>query len=97
MFLLFYNYFTIIESLQFPVLQILQFTLPSPSIFQLLLTFGLYYKHMTIVNYASSIVDKLGASLTDDARVVIYDHHMFIVQATGVTHNDCHMTIKIFL
>ncbi len=22
-----------------------------------------------------------GASLTDDARAVIYDHHMFIVQA----------------
>jgi hypothetical protein len=37
---------------------------------------------MTIVNYASSIVDKLGASLADDARVVIYDGHMFIVQAT---------------
>ncbi len=43
---------------------------------------GLYYKHMTIVNYASIIVNKLGASLTDDARVIIYDRHMFIVQAT---------------
>jgi hypothetical protein len=37
---------------------------------------------MTIVNYASSIVNKLGALLTDNARVLIYDHHVFIVQAT---------------
>jgi len=42
---------------------------------------GLYYKHVTIVNYASSDVNKLKASLNDDARVVIYDRHMFIVQA----------------
>jgi hypothetical protein len=28
------------------------------------------------VNYDSSIVNKLGASLTDDARVVIYNCHM---------------------
>jgi hypothetical protein len=41
-------------------------------------------KHTTIVNYASSIVDKLEALLTDDARVVNYDHHVFIVQATDV-------------
>jgi hypothetical protein len=44
---------------------------------------GLYYKHMTIVNYASSIINKLDALLTDDARVTIYDRHVFIVQATG--------------
>ncbi len=44
---------------------------------------GLYYIHITIVNYDSSTVDELGASLIDDARVIIYDHHMFIVQATG--------------
>ncbi len=44
---------------------------------------GLYYKPMTIVNDDARIVNKLEASLTDDARVVIYDHHMFIVQATG--------------
>jgi hypothetical protein len=37
-----------------------------------------------IINYASSIVNKLKALLTDDARVVIYDHHVFIVQATDV-------------
>jgi hypothetical protein len=37
---------------------------------------------MTIVNDDSGVVNKLEASLTDDSRVVIYDHHMFIVQAT---------------
>ncbi len=40
---------------------------------------GLYYKDITIVNDDSSIVNKFGASFTDAARVVIYDHHMFIV------------------
>jgi hypothetical protein len=39
---------------------------------------------MKIVNDDSRVVNKLGASLTDDARVIIYDRHMFIVQATGV-------------
>ena len=33
---------------------------------------------MMIVNGNSGNVNKLGASLTDDARVVIYDCHMFI-------------------
>jgi hypothetical protein len=45
---------------------------------------GLYYKHMMIVIDHSSAVNKLGASLTDNARVIFYDYHMFIVQATGV-------------
>jgi hypothetical protein len=44
----------------------------------------LYHKHITIVNYDSNIVSKFGASLPDDARVVIYNCHMFILQATGV-------------
>ncbi len=43
----------------------------------------MYYKPMTIVNDDSRVVNKLGASHTDDARVVIYDHNMLIVQATG--------------
>jgi hypothetical protein len=55
--------------------------------FQSSLTFagntgGLYYKHVIIVNYASSGVNKLKASLNDDARVIIYDRHMLIVQVT---------------
>ncbi len=45
-------------------------------------TCGQYYKPMKIVNDDSSVVNKLETSLTDDARVVIYDCHMFIVQAT---------------
>ncbi len=38
---------------------------------------------MMIVNDDSRVVNKLETSLTDDARVVIYDSHVFIVQATG--------------
>jgi hypothetical protein len=52
---------------------------------------GLYYKHMTIVNYASSVVNKLEALLTDDARVIIYDYHVFIVQATGAYPRRKHL------
>ncbi len=44
----------------------------------------MYYKYIRIVNYDSSIVNRLGAALADDARVIIYDRQMFIVQATGV-------------
>ncbi len=40
---------------------------------------------MMIINDDSRVVNKLEALLTDNARVIIYDHHMFIVQATGVT------------
>jgi hypothetical protein len=39
---------------------------------------------MMIVNDDSRVINKLESSLTDDARVVIYDRHMFIVQATGL-------------
>jgi hypothetical protein len=39
---------------------------------------------MTIVLDDSRVVNKLEASLTDDARVVIYDRHIFIVQAAGL-------------
>ncbi len=46
-------------------------------------TSGLYYKHMPIVNYASSVINKIEALLTDDAWVVIYDRHVFIVHATA--------------
>jgi hypothetical protein len=45
---------------------------------------GLYYKHMMIVNENSRVVNKLEALLIDDARVIIYDRHMFIVQPTDV-------------
>ncbi len=42
---------------------------------------------MTIITDDSKVINKLEASVTDDARVIIYDSHMFIVQATG----DCHI------
>ncbi len=40
---------------------------------------GLYCKHITIVNYDSSIINKFGATLTEKARVIIYNCPMFIV------------------
>ncbi len=66
-------------------------------IFQLFNTImfsGLYYKPMTIVNDDSRLVNKLEASLTDDARVFIYDRHMFIVQATGHNRRDMLNSVK---
>jgi hypothetical protein len=46
------------------------------------MTSGLYYKPITIINDDSSIINKLETILIDDARVIIYNHHMFIGQAT---------------
>ena len=43
---------------------------------------GLYYKHVTIVNDNSSVDSKWSLKLIDDPRVVIYDCHRFIVQAS---------------
>ncbi len=55
---------------------------------------------MMIVNDDARIVNKLDASLTKDDRVIIYDCHMFIVQATGTfcltsITSSCHV-IKLF-
>jgi hypothetical protein len=44
---------------------------------------GLYYKPMRIINDVSRVINKVETSLTNDARVVIYDCHMFILQAIG--------------
>ncbi len=44
---------------------------------------GPYYKPIMIVNDDSSIVNELETSVIDDVRVVIYDRHMFVVQATS--------------
>jgi len=46
-------------------------------------TSGLYYEPNMILDYDSRIVNKLETSLIDDARVIIYDRHMIIVEATG--------------
>jgi hypothetical protein len=52
-----------------------------------------------IINYTSSGVNKLKTSLNDDTRVVIYDHHMFIVQATGLSPEEAivHAGYKVFI
>ncbi len=42
----------------------------------------MFYKPITIVNDNSRVINKLETSLTDDARVIIYNLLMFIVQAT---------------
>jgi hypothetical protein len=51
---------------------------------------------MMILNDDSSVVNKFGASLTDDARVIIYDCHMFRKQATGI-HTTCYELLMINL
>ncbi len=55
---------------------------------------------MMIVNDDSRVVNKLEVSLTDDARVVFYDCHMFIVQATvlllkNISQNS--QTLQLFV
>ncbi len=49
---------------------------------------------MTIINDDSGVINKLKASLTDDARVVIYNRHMFIVQTTGLRSNVAQVDTK---
>jgi hypothetical protein len=51
---------------------------------------------MMIVNDNSSITNKLGASLTDDARAIIYDCNMFIVQATVVMEEYALKNVNTF-
>ncbi len=48
---------------------------------------------MTIVNDDSRVANKLEASLSDDVIVIIYDCHMFIVQASRVVFT----TLLIFI
>jgi hypothetical protein len=48
---------------------------------------GLDYKHVTVVNDDSSVINKFEASLTDDARVVIYDRHIFMVRPLYYKHH----------
>ncbi len=54
---------------------------------------GLYYKPITIINDDSRVITKLETSLTEDARVAIYDSHMFIVQATGGQSSDPYLNV----
>ena len=47
---------------------------------------------MSVNNASRIVIDKsivmlqTVASLTDDSRGIVYNHNMFIVQATGLTH-----------
>ncbi len=47
---------------------------------------GMYYKHMTIRDDDSSIISEQSSKLIDNARGVIYDRRMFIIQATDEVH-----------
>jgi len=51
---------------------------------------------MMIVNDNSRVVNKLEASLTEGDRVVIYDRHMFIVQATGGQSSNPYLNVVHF-
>jgi hypothetical protein len=44
---------------------------------------GLYYKPIMIIKDDSGVINKLETSLIDNARVIIYNCHMFIIQATA--------------
>jgi hypothetical protein len=61
----------------------------------IIIELGLYYKHTTIVKYASSIINKLEVLLTDGARVIIYVHHVSIVHATELGLYYKNMTISM--
>jgi hypothetical protein len=41
-----------------------------------------------VINYASSVMLQIEASLTDDSRGIIYDGNMFIVQAKEEEHRN---------
>jgi hypothetical protein len=58
--------------------------------------FGLYYKHITIVNDNSSIINKGRLSFTDNTRVIIYYHNIFILKATACWHKLLKKDILIF-
>jgi hypothetical protein len=52
---------------------------------------------MMIVNDDSRVVNKLETSLTDDARVVIYNCQMSIVQATGGQSSNLYLNVAHIL
>ncbi len=48
---------------------------------------------MTIINDDSRVITKLETSLTDNTRVIIYDHHVFIIQATGGENSILYLNV----
>jgi hypothetical protein len=49
-----------------------------------------------IANDDSRVIIKLETSHTDDTRVVIYNRHMFIVQATGGQSSNLYLNVANF-
>ncbi len=45
--------------------------------------YGLYYEHVMIINDNSSVINKWSFKLIDNARVIIYDHNRFLIEAAG--------------
>jgi hypothetical protein len=52
---------------------------------------------MMIVNEDSRAITKLETSLSDDARVVFYNRHMFIVLATGFTCKILQLNVRFLV
>jgi hypothetical protein len=50
---------------------------------------------MTITNDDSRVINKLDALLTDDDRAIIYNRHMFIVQATELEFKKTKIKILV--
>jgi hypothetical protein len=62
-------------------------SLTRENMFSIIDTKGLYYKHVMIANDDSRVVSKWSFKLIDDLRVIIYDRHRFIIQATALPTN----------
>ncbi len=57
---------------------------------------GLYYKHLMIVNDDSSVISKWSFKLIDNPRVIIYDRHRFIIQATDLLNLAIAYVISLY-
>ncbi len=51
---------------------------------------------MMIVNDDSRVINKLETPLTDNANIVIYDCHMFIIRATGGKSQNLYLNVDHF-
>ncbi len=60
---------------------------------------GLYYQHITIVNDDSILTLQVAASPTIVILMTLELSFMLLanIDSTGVTHDDCHETIVIYL
>jgi hypothetical protein len=60
---------------------------------------GLYYKHITIINDNSIMMLQVVASQTIIILITLEVSFMLLanIYSKGVTHDDCHVTIVIYL